>query len=251
MAIITFSEKIKLLRKERNLTQEEASEQMKVALSSLRKYEQKGEPDVKQLIKIKEFYKVSYDYLLNDECNTRDVDNLEIVNNLGITEETVKSIKKIQKKDFLEDFFTNGKVEDLIYWLEEYNKTRFVNYYLKNKFCKKNNKEKTDIQVCDVKIYHVQFLIDYFKRKKNSCDYWEFVMEKELLDKILSGLNYIMDCCIDKNNIYAEDLEMKYFDNGLLKTISEKLVEYENYSYGNLIKLFDNFFNSYKALKIK
>lgn len=59
---MNFSEKLKLLRKERNLNQEEASKLIGIALSSLRKYEQVGKPDVPQLIKIKDFYKVSYDF---------------------------------------------------------------------------------------------------------------------------------------------------------------------------------------------
>lgn len=62
-----FAEKLKQLRKENGWTQEQASEHIGIALSTLRCYEQEGNPNLGPLKKIVKEYAVSYDYLLNDD----------------------------------------------------------------------------------------------------------------------------------------------------------------------------------------
>ena len=67
---MTLNEKLKLLRKEKNLSQQVASTQIGIAISSLTNYEKDRIPHMEQLKKIAKFYNVSYDYLLNDDCET-------------------------------------------------------------------------------------------------------------------------------------------------------------------------------------
>ena len=47
-----------------------ASTQIGIAISSLTNYEKDRIPHMEQLKKIAKFYNVSYDYLLNDDCET-------------------------------------------------------------------------------------------------------------------------------------------------------------------------------------
>lgn len=78
---MNFHEKIRLLRSELELTQEEVSKKTGLAISSIRNYEKDKLPESKQLVKLKEFYKVPYEYLLDDSCNTREnlIDYIKIL----------------------------------------------------------------------------------------------------------------------------------------------------------------------------
>ena len=163
---MNFSEKIKLLRKERNLNQEQASEKIGIALSSLRKYEQVGKPDVPQLIKIKEFYNVSYDYLLNDKCNTRSISNLEIVDSLGITEQSVNSIRDMKNKDFLENLLTNEYSKDLLTFMEEQAKVKYISNYILNRFCKRLYKTQNYNNITETTKSTMQILSDFIEQDK-------------------------------------------------------------------------------------
>ena len=56
--------KLKELRKNKNLTQEEASKKLNITLSTLKQYEtNRTEPDIETLKKIADFFDVSLDFL--------------------------------------------------------------------------------------------------------------------------------------------------------------------------------------------
>lgn len=93
---MTFSEKIKELRKEKGVNQEKASEKMGMAISSLRNYENGRLPDTEQLRKIQQYYNVPYEYLLNDDCTTKNYNNMEISKELGLSDEAIINLKKFQ-----------------------------------------------------------------------------------------------------------------------------------------------------------
>ena len=75
---MNFSDKLKQLRNEKGITQQQFAEQSGIALSSIRNYENGRLPDTHQLKIIKNFYDVSYEYLLDDECNNKNIVNLNI-----------------------------------------------------------------------------------------------------------------------------------------------------------------------------
>lgn len=102
-----FSEKIRELRKEKGITQEEASKQMNIGISSLRNYEKNRLPETFQLKIIKEFYDVPYEYLLNDKCFNKDIKNLEIGKELKISDNTIEQIKKL----FVSSHNNNSSIE--------------------------------------------------------------------------------------------------------------------------------------------
>lgn len=93
---MTFGEKIKQLRLDRNLTQEQASKEMGIAISSLRNYENGRLPDTHQLKIIRNFYNVSYEYLLEDSIINKNSENIEISKILKLTDKSIEKIKNLQ-----------------------------------------------------------------------------------------------------------------------------------------------------------
>lgn len=93
---MTFSDKIKELRKEKGVSQDIASKKMNMAISSLRNYENGRIPDTEQLRKIQQYYNVPYEYLLNDDCTTKDYNNMQVSKELGLSDEAISNLKKFQ-----------------------------------------------------------------------------------------------------------------------------------------------------------
>ncbi len=93
---MTFSDKIKELRKEKGVSQDIASKKMNMAISSLRNYENGRLPDTEQLRKIQQYYNVPYEYLLNDDCTTKDYNNMQVSKELGLSDEAISNLKKFQ-----------------------------------------------------------------------------------------------------------------------------------------------------------
>lgn len=67
---MSFAENLKLIRKERNITQEELAELLNVSRQAVSKWESgNGYPETEKLLIISRELKVSLDYLLNEESN--------------------------------------------------------------------------------------------------------------------------------------------------------------------------------------
>lgn len=67
---MTFSEKLRELRKESSLTQKQVAQQLGISTTCYSGYEQGyREPDLKTLYKICKFYNVSSDYLIHIDEN--------------------------------------------------------------------------------------------------------------------------------------------------------------------------------------
>lgn len=245
---MTFSEKLKLLRKEKNLNQEEASKKIGIALSSLRKYEQVGNPDVVQLKKIAEFYGVSYDYLLNDNCNTRSVSNLEIVNTLGITENTINAIKRIEDKAFLEDIFESKYCEKITKCLKEKAETSFVCNYGINRFCNRLFKEATFENLTTVSINTIKIILDYMKSPKLEQSYWDFIMSGYECNAFVDSLNYLLETF--KKNKKVNDMELQGLSPEILKAIVNNLLEYDKHCNITCLNVIDDFSKEYLENKV-
>lgn len=66
--MLVFKDRLKGLREDRDLTQEELAEFLKITRSALGNYETGlREPDISTLVKISDFFNISLDYLL---CRT-------------------------------------------------------------------------------------------------------------------------------------------------------------------------------------
>ena len=64
-------EKLFQLRTEKNVTQDQVAEVLGVSRSSVGKYETSLKPPLKSLKKLSEYYNVSYEYLIDDDCTVR------------------------------------------------------------------------------------------------------------------------------------------------------------------------------------
>lgn len=90
---MNIGEKLKQLRLQKNLTQEEVAEQLAISLSSYQKYERKKNsvmPSIDALIQLADFYGVTTDYLLGRESPDRQPEPLELLsrqNNMDDAEE--------------------------------------------------------------------------------------------------------------------------------------------------------------------
>lgn len=75
---MTCGEKITIIRKENNLTQEQFAEMLNVSRQSVSKWELGVSfPDTEKLIKISKLFSCSLDYLLKDEIESKDVNQLQ------------------------------------------------------------------------------------------------------------------------------------------------------------------------------
>lgn len=92
-----FGERLKFLRDENNITQDELSKFLGVGRPTIAGYETKGkQPSYETLIKIANFFNVSIDYLLGRTEN-RDTSTLPAMNNLAEYNADIELIKEIHK----------------------------------------------------------------------------------------------------------------------------------------------------------
>lgn len=132
---MNFGEKLRNLRLESKLTQEQASNEMGIAISSLRNYERGRLPDTHQLKIIKNFYNASYEYLLEDNCENKTDENINIYKELSLTDSTIEKLKDINKNidNSIVNILFNSLNMD--FW-NEFDEYIFVNK-LNNKYSEK------------------------------------------------------------------------------------------------------------------
>ena len=76
-----LSEKLRLLRIEKRETQEDVSKQLGIGITTLRNYENDKLdriPNTVQLKQLKEHYNVTYEYLLDDDCENKTNETIDI-----------------------------------------------------------------------------------------------------------------------------------------------------------------------------
>lgn len=75
---MTCGEKISIMRKENNLTQEQFAELLSVSRQAVSKWESCiSFPDTEKLIKISKLFSCSLDYLLKDEIENKDINQIQ------------------------------------------------------------------------------------------------------------------------------------------------------------------------------
>lgn len=84
-----FGIRLKELRKNKNLTQQELADKMSLVKSSISAYEKSAKyPSVEVLVKLCNYFNVSSDYLLGLSDN-------KILNDYDLTEEQIETVMKI------------------------------------------------------------------------------------------------------------------------------------------------------------
>lgn len=101
---LNFSNRLKTLRKEKNISQQELAEEIKISRTSIGYYEnEKRNPDLKILIKLADFFEVSLDFLAgksNLRKNAEQITN-EIEISDAIKEKILNSNLSVQKLDYI------------------------------------------------------------------------------------------------------------------------------------------------------
>ena len=86
---MNLAEKIQLLRQEKGETQKDLADILDIGVSTLKTYENKNgerKPDINTLKKLKEHYNVSYEYLIDDECENRTNNTININKELNLSD---------------------------------------------------------------------------------------------------------------------------------------------------------------------
>ncbi|WP_017187232.1 helix-turn-helix domain-containing protein [Alkalibacillus haloalkaliphilus] len=87
-----IEKRLRDIRKQKNMTQEEVAKKIEVGRTTYAMYEQgRREPDYETLKKICELFEVSYDYLLNGSEQSNE--NLYFFDLEGLSEEQIEEIK--------------------------------------------------------------------------------------------------------------------------------------------------------------
>lgn len=88
-----LQDRIKLLREEKGLTQEELAKYLNVARATISGYETKGkQPDIDKLIKMSNIFKVSLDYLICGKVKNKSTDFIKHPDNESLIDDSVYNI---------------------------------------------------------------------------------------------------------------------------------------------------------------
>lgn len=112
-----LSQKLRLLREEKGITQNELASTLGIGIQSVRNYEKDSLeriPNTVQLKMLKDFYNVTYEYLLDEECENRTTELLDIGKTLKLSDDAIQNIMELQKSNLKNIDMT--KVFNL--WLE-------------------------------------------------------------------------------------------------------------------------------------
>lgn len=130
---MTFSQKIKKLRDEEGWTQEVAKDELGISISALRNYENGRLPETDILKRFKDTYKVPYEYLLDDNCKNKSLENININSMLHLTDESILAIKSCEPyKDALNMLINEIGIKYFCETLAQFLKTHemYREYYL-------------------------------------------------------------------------------------------------------------------------
>lgn len=98
-----FSEKMVKIRKERKLSQIEASKLLGIAKTSLCDYENSNLnklPGFETIKKIARSYKVSYQYLLDEKCENEKLDHYDIGDMLNLSDHAIYNLEYYNNKEY-------------------------------------------------------------------------------------------------------------------------------------------------------
>lgn len=176
-----LSQKLRELREEKGLTQQALADELGIGIQSIRNYENDfldRIPSTVQLKMLKDFYGVTYEYLLDEDCNNRTTETVSIGKELKLSDKALDKIINLQ--------YRNRHIRELVEYLVPDDETPVVfNDWI----------EKSDIQEYLVLIKEYQTLnktleiLQYFTAlnefNKNISD---LLNDKNLLKHILSIL---------------------------------------------------------------
>lgn len=97
-----LSQKLRLLREEKGITQNELASTLGIGIQSVRNYEKDSLeriPNTVQLKMLKDFYNVTYEYFLDEECENKTTELLDIGKTLKLSDDAIQNIMELQKSN--------------------------------------------------------------------------------------------------------------------------------------------------------
>lgn len=131
-----LSQKLRLLREEKGITQQVLADKLGIGIQSIRNYENDSLdriPNTVQLKMLKDFYNVTYEYLLDEECENKTNTSIDIGKKLKLSDKAIEQIINLQTYT---DFTNNSKQEDkeppLAFntWLENFSSLKTFTLYI-------------------------------------------------------------------------------------------------------------------------
>lgn len=107
-----LSQKLRELREEKGLTQQALTDELGIGIQSIRNYENDSLdriPSTVQLKMLKDFYGVTYEYLLDEDCNNRTTETVSIGKELKLSDKALDKIINLQ--------YRNRHIRELVEYL--------------------------------------------------------------------------------------------------------------------------------------
>ncbi len=254
---MNITEKLIKLRKEKKVTQEQLAQDLKISISAIRNYENLKNPRIPKndiLLDFAQYYNVSIEYLLNNNIENKQTNNIDIGKELHLSDTAINKIKKISNENlsnelntFLDNIYLEGLMRQIHYltsiYTQKNNNLVFLSKlydlepYLIKVIKQKNDKVKQETQKLleifkNKMISFYDFIYSYTEHDINFISDSSYDLFQESLDNIIDYFNEN-----DVNSLKAEMVE--YID--LCNEILNKIIVYEDFNKYHIKEAFDNF----------
>ncbi len=226
-----LSEKLKLLRELKGKTQEEVAQDLQIGITTLRNYENENLnrlPNTVQLKQLKKYYNVTYEYLLDDECENKTTTNINIGKELLLSDKSIEKIKNLQKTSYKHN--RKGEVPYLSLAFNEFieNFNDFDNLVFDIEAIQRNLKLYKKIVSFLYLLYMDKLILKYIKEQNSNLktlfSYFDKLMEEiqffkplyepefSLLRKLDVTYSDYRDSCFNSSNQKDNKFENTLYD---------------------------------------
>ncbi|MCI8309941.1 MAG: helix-turn-helix transcriptional regulator [Clostridia bacterium] len=126
---MTLGEKLKLLLKEKNMSQEDLAEKLYVSRQAVGKWvNDKGTPDIEKVVQISNLFEVSLDYLLKDNIEEKNISNKKYY----VSKEMLDNFYIYNRKNIMQITFGISLIilSNIFYSFEYQNLVMNISYWL-------------------------------------------------------------------------------------------------------------------------
>lgn len=232
-----LSEKLRNLRITRGETQEQVAKELQIGIQTLRNYENDKLdriPNPYQLKKLKDKYDVTYEYLLDDDCENKEHETFDIGKKLKLSDKAIQNIMDLQRLRLAKFAITK---ESFLY--ENVISPSTFNFFIENfeslkEFTFLLNELVGLIRIYNnldyfLRIFDLQFyIIDCLSKDRENLKKLFAILETKMNDIFRIAQN--ADNCIEIDTEYFSDIK-EYCEE-----LKEYCKEYDSSSKLNLIK---------------
>ena len=182
----TFATRLRKLMEEHHTTQKELAEKVGISRQAISQYADGSvQPNIEKFYKIKEYFKVSADYLLGKtNSESTEIDDIAISNKLGLSDGAIHTIKKIKERELnwginYFNYFVSAKrftglfISIRQYMIDAVSEHEFEENFFK-KYVKENNLciNEEELSIYGVKTLDLDNSIEFFESLKLEKRKW-------------------------------------------------------------------------------